>query len=253
MTKAPLLAVSALLLATPAVAQTAPASAAPTASPAAAPAPLDPLALAKARQVAARLMPAGIYKKILGPMMGPVMDNMGDMLKAMPLKKIAQIGGLDEQQAAALDKVNLTEVMAIYDPHWQERAKLSMQAMMGAMADFFTTIEPDLRDAMAHAYARHFTATELDDLNRFFATPSGTEFASQYMTIMTDPAVVDATKAMMPKMMQQMPQFIAAAQKAAAALPPPRKIEDLSPTEKTKLAKALGVDESKLQDPKTTL
>jgi hypothetical protein len=171
----------------------------------------------------------------------------------MPLKKIAQIGGLDEQQATALDKVNLTEVMAIYDPHWQERAKLSMQAMMGAMADFFTTIEPDLRDAMAHAYARHFTATELDDLNRFFATPSGTKFASQYMTIMTDPAVVDATKAMMPKMMQQMPQFIAAAQKAAAALPPPRKIEDLSPTEKTKLAKALGVDESKLQDPKTTL
>lgn len=253
MTKTPLLAAAALLLATPAVAQTAPAVAGPSASPVQAPAPIDPVALAKARQVAARLLPAGIYKKILGPMMGPVMDNMGDMLKAMPLKQIAEIGGLDEQQAAALDKVNMTEVMAIYDPHWQEREKLSVQAMMDAMADFFTTVEPDLREAMAQAYARHFTSAELDDLNRFFATPSGAKFASQYMTIMTDPAVIEATKSMMPKMMQQMPQFIAAAQKATAALPPPRKIEDLSPADKAKLAKALGVDESKLQDPKTTL
>jgi len=73
------------------------------------------------------------------------------------------------------------------------------------------------------------------------------------MTIMTDPAMMDAMKAMMPKMMQQMPQFLAVAQKATATLPPPRKIEDLSPADKAKLAKALGIDESKLQDPKTTL
>jgi len=253
MTKTPLFAAATLLLATPAVAQTAPAATGPIASSAPSPAPVDPTTLAKARQVATRLLPAGIYKKILGPMMGPLMDNMGAMMKAIPLKQIAQIGGLDEQQAAALDKVDITEVMAIYDPHWEERQKLSMQAVMGAMGDFFTTIEPDLREAMAQAYARHFTAAQLDDLNRFFVTPSGAKFASEYMTIMSDPAMMDAMKAMMPKMMQQMPQFLAAAQKATATLPPPRKIEDLSPADKAKLAKALGIDESKLQDPKTTL
>lgn len=250
MTKTPLLAAAALL-ATPAVAQTMPAAADPVASPVAAPA--DPAALAEARLVVARLVPPGIYKKIMGPMMAPMFDNMGETMKAVPLKEIAEMGGLSADKAAALDKVDVDQVMAIYDPHWQERMRLTMHAMFDAMGDFFTTLEPEMREAMAHAYARHFTLGELRDLDQFFATPSGGKFASQYMTIMTDPAMTDEMKAMMPKMMQQMPQFIAAAQKATASLPPPLKIEDLSPADKAKLAKALGVDESKLQDPKTTL
>lgn len=249
----PFIAAAALIFTAPAVAHAGPASAGTAMSTIQASTPVDPMTLAKARQVATRLLPPGIYKKILGSVMGPMFDNMGDMVKSMPLKQLAEIGGLDGQQAAALDKVDVAEVMAIYDPHWQEREKLSVQAMMDAMAEFFTTVEPDLREAMAQAYAHHFTAAELDDLNRFFATASGAKFANRYMTIMTDPAMIDATKSMMPKMMQQMPQFIRAAQRAAAALPPPRKIEDLSPAEKAKLAKALGVDESKLQDPKKSL
>lgn len=251
MIKPSFVAAAVLLAATPVIAQTDAAPDAP--APAATRAPADPATLAKAREVAARLLPPGTYRKILGPMMAPMIDNMGNMMKAMPLKQIAEIGGLDAQQAAALDKIDITKVMAIYDPHWQEREKLSMQAMMASMADFFTTVEPDLREAMAEAYAHHFTAAELDDLNRFFATPTGAKYASQYMAIMTDPAMMDSMKKIMPKMMQQMPRFIAAAQKATAGLPAPHKIEDLTPAEKAQLAKALGVDESDLNDPKSTL
>jgi hypothetical protein len=231
---------------------TAIAQAAPAASEATTPAPADPATLAEARLVVGRLVPPGVYKKIMGPMMAPMIDNMGGMMKALPLKQIAEMGGLDAQQAAALGKVDVEQVMAIYDPHWQERMRLSMHAMFDAMGDFFTTLEPELREAMAQAYARHFTLGELSDLDRFFATPSGGKFAGQYMTIMTDPAMTDEMKAMMPKMMQQMPQFIAAAQKATAALPPPRKIEDMTPADKAKIARALGIDQDKLQDPKTT-
>lgn len=250
MTRKSLVAAAALLLTMPAAAQTAPATA-PTAN-ASATVPFDPATLAEARLVISHLVPPGVYKKIMGPMMAPMFDNMGDTMKAMPLKQIAEMGGLSADQAAALDKVDVEQVMAIYDPHWQERMRLSMHAMFDAMGDFFTTLEPELREAMAQAYARHFTLGELEDLDRFFGTPSGSKFASQYMTIMTDPAMTDEMKAMMPKMMQQMPQFIAAAQKATAGLPPPRKIEDLSPADKAKLAKAIGVAPDKLQDPKTT-
>lgn len=248
MPKFHLIATTAMLTAAvPAFAQAAPATPAPAVQ-----APVDPATLAEARLVIGHLVPPGVYKKIMGPMMAPMIDNMGGMMKAMPLKQIAEMGGISAQDAAALDKVDVEQVMAIYDPHWQERMRLSMHAMFDAMGDFFTTLEPELREAMAQAYARHFTLGELKDLDQFFGTPSGSRFASQYMTIMTDPAMTDEMKAMMPKMMQQMPQFIAAAQKATAGLPPPRKIEDLSPANKAKLAKAIGITPDKLQDPKTT-
>ena len=162
------------------------------------------------------------------------------------------MGGLDPKEAAALDKVRIDEVMAIYDPHWRERMQLSSRAMFDAMGDFFTTLEPEIREAMAHAYASHFTLAELTDIDHFFATSSGDKFASQYMTIATDPAMTAEMQSMIPKMMQNMPQFVAAAQKATASLPAPRKLKDLTPDERSRLAKALGVDESKLTDPKST-
>lgn len=231
---------AAMLIAAPVAAQTAPA-------------PVDPVALGEARQVVGHLMPPGIYKQIMGPMMDPIMGNMSQSMKALPLRQLAQMGGLSAEEAAKLDKVNVAEIMAIYDPHWEERMRLSTRAMLDAMGDFFTTIEPDLREAMATAYARRFTRAELTDIDRFFVTPSGAKFASQYMTIMADPAMADEMKSMMPKMMARMPQFIEASQKATANLPKPRKLQDLTPAEKAKLAKALGVDESKLHDPKSIL
>jgi hypothetical protein len=237
----------ALGLATPALAQQAPSQ------PAAAAVAIDPATLAEARLVVAKLVPPGAYKKMMHSAMAPMIDNMSGNLKALPLKQLAEMGGLDAQQAAALDKIDIEQVMAIYDPHWQERMTLTMHAMFDSMGDFFTTLEPELREAMAKAYASHFTLTDLQDLDRYFATPTGNKFATQYISIMTDPAMTDEMKAMMPKMMAQMPTFIAAAQKATANLPPPRKMEDLTPAEKAKLAKALGVDEAKLHDPKTAI
>lgn len=246
MAKASLITAATLFVASPAMAQSAPAPVAPAAAPA------DRATLAEARLVVGHLVPPGIYKKVMGPMMSTIMGSMRDNMKALPLRQIAEMGGLDPKDAAALDKVHIDEVMAIYDPHWQERSKLEMQAMFAAMGDFFTTFEPELREAMARAYANHFTLAELTAVDRFFGTPTGDKFASQFMTISTDPAMTDEMRSMMPKMMQQMPQFIDAAKKATASLPPPRKLQDLTPAEKDNLAKALGVDGSKLRDPKST-
>jgi len=246
MIKAMLVTTAALFVTTPALAQTTPVSAAPVAAPA------DPATLAEARLVVGHLVPPGTYKKILGPMMDSVMKSMTDNMKALPLRQLAEMGGLDAKQAEALDKIKIDEVMAIYDPHWRERSQLETRAMFDAMGDFFTTIEPEMREAMAHAYANHFTLAELTDIDRFFATASGGKFATEYMTVATDPAMIAEMQSMMPKMMQRMPEFVAAAQKATASLPAPRKLKDLTPAERTRLAKALGVDESKLTDPKST-
>lgn len=237
---------SVLLLApVAALAQTAPSAPAATAT--------DAATLVIARRVSARLLPPGVYKRIMSTSMDAVMANMGDALKAMPLRQIAEMGGMTADQAQALGKIDLEQVMAIYDPHWQERQQLTMHAMFEAMGDFFTTMEPDLREGMAHAYAARFSAAELADLDRYFGTPTGAKFAAGSTTIMTDPAVMNIMKDLMPKLVQQMPAFMAAAKKATAGLPPPRTLETLSAAERARLAKALGVDEKKLRDPKSAL
>jgi len=218
-------------------------------APAQAPAAETPAALAEARAVVARLLPRGTYKTLMSSTMAPLMDQMGDSIGQLPLRQLAQLGGLSAEQATALDKVDVARVMAIYDPQWKERSRLQMRAMFTAMGEFFDQFEPELREAYARAFAHRFSAAELADLNRYFATPTGAKFAGGYMQMATDPAIIDATKAMMPRMMSAMPRFVEAAQKATAALPPPRRIEQLSSRERSELARALGVDAKQLTDP----
>ena len=214
---------------------------------------LDPARLAEARLVIARLLPPGVYRTLMTSTMGPLIDNMGDSMKALPLRQLAEVGGLDATQAAALDRVDLERVIAIYDPHWRERSQVTMRAMFTAMGDFFTTLEPELREAYAQAFANRFSLAELQDLNRFYQTPTGAKFATQFLTISTDPAIAGEMRVVMPKVVAQMPTFLAAAQRAAASLPPARKLKDLSPAEREKLAKALGVSPSQLRDPPSPL
>ncbi|WP_242138701.1 hypothetical protein [Sphingomonas sp. TREG-RG-20F-R18-01] len=215
-------------------------------------APLDPARLAVAQRIAARLLPPGIYKQIMSGSMDAIVGSVGGAMKAMPLGQIAQMGGMKVEDAQKLDKIDLTQIMAIYDPHWEERQQRMMHAMFGAMGEFFTTMEPELRDGMARAYANRFSLAELTDLDRYFGTPTGAKYAATVTTIMTDPAVMNSMKDMMPKMMQQMPHFMEVAKQATASLPPPRRMEDLTPAEKARLAKAMGTEENKLQDPKGT-
>ena len=215
-------------------------------------APENPAALAEARVIVAKQLPPGTYKTLMGGSLSTIVDSLGQSIGALPLKQLAQLGGLDAKQAAALDKVDVARVMAIYDPHWQERTRLSMRAMFAAMGDFFTTMEPALREAYAKAYVHNFTLDELKDINRYFATPTGAKLATRYMTLATDPAILDVSRSMMPKMMAEMPRFVAAAQKATASLPPPRKVETLTPAERKELATALGVDPAGLKNPDAT-
>lgn len=232
------------LAGTPALAQTESAPAAASA---------NPIALAEARKVVVRLVPPGTYKRLMGSTMSNMMSSMTDSMKALPMRELAELGGMSAEDAQKIAKVDLEQVTAIYDPHWRERQQRTMTAMFAAMGDFFTTIEPDLRDAMAHAYVNRFSADELQDLDRYLSTPTGTKFAGMQMTIMTDPAMTTMMKGMMPRMMQQMPHFLEAAKAATKDLPQPRRVEDLTPAERARIAKMLGVGEDKLSNPKAVL
>lgn len=48
---------------------------------------------------------------------------------------------------------------------------------------------PEMIEAMKHAYARRFTAAQLDEMTAFFRTPTGQVYIRQAATIMSDPDV----------------------------------------------------------------
>lgn len=232
----------ALLGAAPALAQTG-----PTAAPVTA---VDPARLAAAKPVVDRLFPAGTYKRIMKSSLDMVAGSISTSMKNLPLEQIARMAGATEKDAARFAKVDVEQIMAIYDPHWQERMQLTMRGMMDSMGSMMESFEPDMRAALARAYAQRFTTNELADLDRYFSTPTGAKYAEQSMMIFMDPEMVQAMQSMMPKTMQHMPEIMASAQKATASLPPPRRLQDLSPAERDKLGKLLGVAPEKLQDPK---
>ncbi len=68
------------------------------------------------------------------------------------------------------------------------------------------------------------------------------------MSIFMDPEIMGEMQALMPEMMQQMPKLAEQAKKATDALPPPRRIADLSKAERKRLAAILGVKEDDLKD-----
>lgn len=226
---------AALALAPPAHAQEAPAATNLSAT------------LPAATRIADRLLPKGIYREMMSGtfdrMMNSLMESVGDV----PLRAFIKAAGVDDSAAAGAKPATLNQVMAILDPYHRERTERGMKAMTGLMVDMMDRYEPAVREGVAEAYARRFTPAQLADLERFFATPTGSAYAGQSMLIYSDPAVMNRMMAMMPEMMQQMPQMVAAMQDATKDLPKARTYKDLSADERKQLAELLGIDPRKMK------
>lgn len=221
----------------------APAVAAEPAPSAAAAAPADPARLAAARQTVDYIFPLGTYARLMNGTMDKMMDSIMDSTMQMPVKDIAGITGVDTDK---LGSASLAEIMAIYDPAYKERMRVSTRTMMAEMATLMTEFEPEIRDGLATAYAIRFDTGQLRDLNTFFATPTGKAYAAESYMIMMSPEVMTKMQAFMPKFMQMMPAIVEKVKAATAQMPPPRHYGDLSDAEKGKLAKVLGISRKEL-------
>jgi len=207
---------------------------------------LDPARQAAATTTVDYIFPSGTYAKIMKGTLDSVLKMTMGTLDDMPIKELAGIGGLSEDQLKELGEGTLAEVLAIYDPAYKQRMELGMTAMMGEMTRMMSSFEPAMREGLSQAYAKRFTAEQLGELNRFFATPTGRAYAADSMLLFMDPAVMDKMQKMMPEMMKQMPAMIQAMDAATAHLPKARSYKDLTKAERAKLAKLLGVTEAQL-------
>lgn len=175
-------------------------------SPTEAAAPVDPARTAAAERVAARLWPDGTWQRQMDGMMdglfSTVMGSLGDTTSGLA----ESMFGKDSKEArqAANPRAAAAGNPAA-DPENMDRI---LQSMVRAMGPIMAEIEPQIRAGIAASAARRFTTLQLVELDGFFGTETGAAFASQAMVMFTDREVMQATIAMMPRLMEEMPRIM---------------------------------------------
>ncbi len=200
---------SALLTTAPALAQTAPAAPASAAA-------TDPARLAAAERVAAALVPPGTYMRMMRDQFPAMMDAIMGQMMGMTA---ADLGAPNAKPGGE----TLGKSMAEADPYFRERMSIMTKVMGEEFGTVFDKVEPRLRTGLSRAFARKFTTMQLDELNAFFATPTGKAFSGDYLATFMDPEVMQEMMAATPELMKAMPAIVAKVEKATAHLPPPPK------------------------------
>lgn len=212
--------------ASPALAQTAPARPAPAkAEPAA-----EPAHLALARTAVESVWPLGTYERMADAMMSEFMGGMFDM----KMSDMVPVGELSDKEKGQAD-VSIGDAIAAKDPHFKERMRITFEVVKKEMGAVMAKVEPAMRDGLTKAFARKFTAAQLADMNRFFATPSGKAYARESLLVFMDPELMKAMMSMMPEMMKAMPAVTEKVKAATAHLPPPPQEQDEDEQEKTEV------------------
>ncbi|MGK6354371.1 hypothetical protein ACMGDH_03990 [Sphingomonas sp. DT-207] len=196
----------------------APAQDAPAAP--AAPVAIEPARLAAAEKAVAALVPKGIYMTMMRDQMPQMMDAMVTQM----MRKTADEMGLPAEEGGESGET-LGEAAARKDPAFQERMRITSRVMFEEMGQVFDRMEPRVRAGLARAFARKFTLEQLNDFNIFFATPSGSVFAREYLMTFMDPEMMQEMMSFTPELMKAMPEIMQKAEKATAHLPPPPKPE----------------------------
>jgi hypothetical protein len=175
-------------------------------------APADPARLALAQKVVAKLVPQGIYLRMMRDTIPQMMDSM-----------IAQMSGLTAADLGEKDKSGKTlqQIAAENDPAFRERMTIMTRVMGEELGTLMDRLEPRVRVAVSKAFARRFTIQQLGDMDLFFATPSGSAFAKDYLLTFMDPEMMQEMSAFTPEMMRAMPAIMKRVEKETAHLPPP--------------------------------
>lgn len=202
--------------------------------------------LPQAEALMAKLVPTGALDKTMTAMYERMIGPMLEQAKSPGTADIARTLGLDVEELD-LTEDEAAQAGAILDPAWKERRDRELQAMQAAMGKVMRLMEPSLRKGMAEAYAATFTAAELTDIAAFFATPTGATYASKSYALASDPRIMAASFEALPTLLVEMAGMEAEMKAATADLPARRGYDDLSPAERTALAKLTGLSAAELK------
>ena len=205
--------------------------------------------LPAASAVVDTMMPEGFYAEMMtssidammGPLIGLVSGEEG--ARIVLLSRLA----LDPETLEGLSEMEVLELAALLDPGLPQRGEALDALLKGLMGDIGVALEPGFRAGMARAYAVRFDEAQLADIAAFFATPTGRIYATENFRLMADPQVMAASMQAFPAMMERFVGIEEDMKAAFEALPGERKLGELAPEERARMAELLGVDESALE------
>ena len=210
--------------------------------------PVEPARLTLAQKTMASLIPAGSLEKMMdnlyGKMFKTLMGEFGGQSDLMLSIKT----GVESEKIATLDEPTKAKVADMFDPHRKEREDQITRVIKPLISEVLSDMEPPMREGLAKAYARKFTAAQLTDLNGFLATPTGTLYANEWMALQADPevmvAVIKAVPPLINKFIDRAPQI----EKDMKDLPKEKQLADFDDKELAKLAKLMKVDVKVLKE-----
>ncbi|KTE22469.1 hypothetical protein ATE67_00510 [Sphingopyxis sp. H050] len=210
--------------------------------------PIDPARLALARQSTAALLPAGSLEKMVDNLYGKAFDLfLAEMDGASPLMLSIKTG-VESDKIEALDDKSKTAIADLFDPHRKERGDQILKVVKPLISEALADLEPPMREGLAKAYARKFSAPQLTEMNAFFATPTGKLYASESMALGADPEVMLATIKAVPPMITKFIDRAPQIEGQLKELPKEKQLTDLSDAEIAKLAKLMKVDAKTLKE-----
>ncbi|WP_336987530.1 DUF2059 domain-containing protein [Altererythrobacter aquiaggeris] len=196
----------------------------------------------QAELVIAKIFPDGSLLAMMDDTLKPMLGGVtGKAIETGPAKTIASITGMSETEVSAMDEADRDAAMAIIDPVHKQRSEAFRTSTIGLVTRVLARIEPAYQAGLARAYAQRFTNDEMIELNRFFMTPVGSRYAAESISVFTDPQVMSAMSEMIPKLFELLPEMVGEFGALGEAYAAPRKLEDLSASEKAQLSALLGV------------
>jgi hypothetical protein len=199
--------------------------------------PIDPAQLELGRATSAKLLPDGAYGKMMEQMLGQFLKPILAMDPGLSGSAIAAKTGMDYEAADKLTEDQRKAIAAIIDPQREARTEGALALMTPLMLEAGKALEPPMREGIARAYARKFSAAQLNEINAFFATPIGSSFAAESFAIQGDPEVLSATMQAMPLLLTKVMGSVGDLEAKMKALPQERKISELSAADLAQLAK----------------
>ncbi|TIX49240.1 DUF2059 domain-containing protein [Alteraurantiacibacter aquimixticola] len=201
-----------------------------------------------ATELVVQVMPEGFYGRMMEDMLGGILDPLMSMMpETMPAGEIAAYLGQPVDVVEAMDEGERQAIAAMIDPQYGARLDAGMDYMMGELVKQLVAFEPYMRDGLSRAYAARFTQPQLEDIAAFFATETGSLYATESMMVFTDPQVMSASMQAMPMMLEDMPRIMGEMEQMMSAAGQARGFGDLSQQERERIANALSISVAELR------
>lgn len=209
--------------------------------------PIAPAQLALAQQTTTALIPPGSLEKMLDNLYGKLFKGLMAEFGGTSDLMLSIKTGVESEKIAALDEKSKLAAANLFDPYRQQREDQITTIVKPLISEALTDLEGPMRNGLAHAYARKFTAQQLGEMNAFFATPTGKAYSAEWMALQADPelmlAMIKAVPPLVNKFIDRGPEI----EKDFKELPKEKQLADLSDAELAKLAKLMKVSVKELK------